>query len=147
MIKDVMITVTGTQGTGDHTEKTEFITGGWYEYRPDRTRITYEESELIGMEGTRTEIEIKDGVVGIVRSGSNNHTLMYEKGKKHIGYYNTPYGDFNIGTTTKEIKLDLHSWGGEIFIDFVSEFNGSVQSLNTTHIQIKERTSQHEQSN
>lgn len=141
MIKDVMITVKGSQSAGSESEETEFVTNGSYEYQPDNIRISYEESEIIGMEGTKTEISVSGGAVEVMRSGSNNHTLVYQKGKKHIGYYNTPYGEFSMAVTASMVRTDLHSWGGEICIDFVTEFNEMTQCRNSLCIQIKERTS------
>ncbi len=141
MIKDVLITVKGLQSFEGEQEETEFVTNGKYEYTAEQSHISYEESEIIGMEGTKTEISVSGGAVEVNRSGSNNHTLVYEKGKKHIGYYSSPYGDFSMAVTASAVKADLHSWGGEICIDFITEFNEMTQCKNSLCIWIKERTS------
>ena len=125
MIKDVLITVKGLQSFEGEQEETEFVTNGKYEYTAEQSHISYEESEIIGMEGTKTEISVSGGAVEV----------------NHIGYYSSPYGDFSMAVTASAVKADLHSWGGEICIDFVTEFNEMTQCKNSLCIRIKERTS------
>ena len=38
--------------------------------------------------------------------------MIFEKGKCHIGHYETPYGDFTISVTANDINVSLDENGG-----------------------------------
>jgi uncharacterized beta-barrel protein YwiB (DUF1934 family) len=54
-MKDVIISITGTQNfSQDPTDAVELVTEGKYKYSNGRGELTYMESELTGMDGTKT---------------------------------------------------------------------------------------------
>ena len=57
MMKDVVISLHSTQNTGTDEEDTiEFSTDGMYTYDGENACITYLESEVTGLTGTRTSV-------------------------------------------------------------------------------------------
>lgn len=57
MMKDVVISLLGTQNAGTDEEDTiEFSTDGMYTYDGENACITYLESEVTGLTGTRTSV-------------------------------------------------------------------------------------------
>ena len=62
-MKDVIISVTGVQQGVDGPDSMELVTAGKYGVSPDEIRLTWEESALTGMEGTRTSLTVQPGSV------------------------------------------------------------------------------------
>ena len=111
--KDVMITLKSIQHDGKENNETELITEGQYKKKDNGYVITYEESEATGFNGSKTVLTtFGEGLVTMQRSGSTISHLFIEKNKKHHCHYGTPYGDFMVGITTKDIKSKLDDNGG-----------------------------------
>ncbi|BEP27748.1 YwiB family protein [Helicovermis profundi] len=70
--------------------------------------ILYSESEISGMEGTKTLIKAKKDKVVLKRNGSNISELIFEKGINHSQSYITPYGNFLMETLTERIDLNIN---------------------------------------
>lgn len=140
MNKDVIISVKGNQSAlNQEKNMLEMITGGKY-YKKDNTYyVTYKESEVTGMKGTTTTLKIhKNGIVTLMRFGPVNSQLVFEKGQKHISYYNTPHGSFTIGIFANNVNIDVDDCGGEIHIGYNIEIDNNNSGDNDFHMSIKE---------
>lgn len=69
--------------------------------------VFYDESEISGMQGTKTMLKIKKDQVHMSRSGANVSKLIFEIGAKHESNYGTPYGEFVMETSTHSIDIDV----------------------------------------
>ena len=77
----VMISVRGEQYFDDvDPNATELMTEGTLEQTEDGFLLSYQETELTGMEGTLTTFEIGPGRVILWRSGSVNSQMVFEEG-------------------------------------------------------------------
>lgn len=92
-------------GEADHN--VEITTLGKVYLKDDTIFVFYDESELSGMQGTKTMLKIKNDIVNLSRSGANVAKLTFESGVKHESNYGTPYGEFVMETTTKNIRVDV----------------------------------------
>ena len=63
--------------------------------------------------------------------------LIFEKGKCHIGHYETPYGDFTISVTANEIDVSLSENGGNINIDYIMDINNVARSRNGLSLTVR----------
>ena len=84
-MKDVMIRILATQMGDDPratTELAEFSTEGQLECADGVGTLTYPESELTGMEGTRTSITVHPRSVVLSREGKLNTSMEFLEGKK-----------------------------------------------------------------
>ena len=54
--------------------------------------LSYQESELTGLEGTTTSFEVRGPQVILSRTGSVNSQMVFEEGKQHTSLYETPFG-------------------------------------------------------
>jgi uncharacterized beta-barrel protein YwiB (DUF1934 family) len=137
--KNVIISVKGTQSYADTDEnRLELVTEGKY-YRKDNTYyITYKESEMTGMEGTTTTLKVKDGTVTLMRFGSVNSQFIFQKGQKHISYYDTTYGAFTISVFTNSMDISINDSGGEIKVDYELEVDNNKSGENDFYMLIRE---------
>ena len=138
MKKDVLITLVGTQNNDGEKDKVELITEGSMCKKGDTYYITYKESELTGMDGTTTTVKVQDKKVTILRFGTNNTQLIFEKGKHHVCCYDTMYGAISVGVWAQNVKIDLDDNGGEIFANYSIDVDNNLVGKNDFHMQVKE---------
>lgn len=139
MNKDVIISIKGMQ-TSDNLEesKMELITEGKYYKKGESVYVTYKESEVTGMEGTTTTIKIKGDMVTLMRFGTVNSQFVFERGQKHLSYYDTQYGSFTIGVFTNNMEIDLQEFGGEIRVGYQLDIDNSSTGYNDFRMTIRE---------
>lgn len=137
--KEVIISITGTQSlSGGENNLIELVTEGTYYKNEDRYYAIYAETEITGMEGTTTTVVIEPERVMLTRVGSVNSQLTFEKGHKHVSYYDTSGGAFTVGIFTKEIYIKIGDAGGEIKIDYQLEIDNEGIGKNDFHLTIRE---------
>lgn len=139
MTENVIISIHAEQIVeGQEPDVTELVTAGTLEYGPEEgCRLSYRESELTGMEGTRTEFCIKGRQVTLARTGGVNSLMVFEEGTRHFSMYETPFGALSVGVNTRYLRADLRPDGGELEIDYALEINHGVAGLNMFHIQVR----------
>ena len=138
MKKNVCITIKSTQTVDEEKDTTELFTFGAMEQFDGGFRLHYDESEATGFEGSSVTLEVSDNMVTMTRSGKVISSLFIEKGKKHHCHYGTAFGDFMIGVCTDEIKNELKSTGGDVYLRYTLDINSSYMSENEMHINVKE---------
>lgn len=139
MDKNVIISVKGTQSTNNQANIImELVTEGKYYKKDEAYFITYDESEVTGMNGTTTTLMVTDDVVTLVRAGSVNSQFVFQQGQKHISYYDTEYGAFTVGVTANEVDVRIDDNGGEIRIDYQLEIDNNETGENDFWMSIRE---------
>ncbi|HZK28290.1 MAG TPA: DUF1934 domain-containing protein [Thermoclostridium sp.] len=138
MKKEVMITVDSKQ---EHPDKDadiyNFVTEGSFYKEEDNYYISYDESNLTGMEGTTTTFKIEPNSVTLIRFGSVSSLMVFEKGRRHVSEYNTEHGTFEIGIMAQNLSVDLDDLGGHINVEYVIEVNNQVASYTTFDLKVQ----------
>ncbi len=140
-MKAVLIEIKGIQQyEGQDSDKTTFTTVGTLEYKDGIYVLSYDESEMIGAKGVRSELSIyEDGTKMILaRTGGMESRMTVEKGRRHNCLYNTPHGDFVIGIYGESIRVDIKSDGGSIYMSYNIDVNSGLLSKNILDIKVKE---------
>ena len=117
MIKKAIISICSTQDIGEK-EKIEVVTVGEFSINGDEFIATYDETEISGMEGTKTTLKIKGNKVVLHREGTTSTKMEFQKNNTQVALYNTPYGMLELKTSTKELDLDVDEKGGNISIKY-----------------------------
>ena len=139
MEKDVVISIKGMQKYEDAAPDTiELVTEGRLIRDETGYTLTYQESELTGLEGTLTTIQVEGEQVTLMRVGEFNTQMVFREGRRHLSMYNTPYGAMAIGVNTRHLLAELDDHGGNIEIDYCIEVDHAVASRNIFCIQFKE---------
>ena len=108
----------------------------------ERVIIVYEESELTGMEGSTTQVSFEKNcpeLITMMRHGSINTILVFEKGKRHICTYQTQYMPFEICVNTKDVQNNLLE-SGKIDLDYIVEIRGAQAERTRFCIEIIENS-------
>jgi uncharacterized beta-barrel protein YwiB (DUF1934 family) len=111
-------------GENEHSEMT---VEGRYHDDGIRVAISYDESELSGMEGSRTTISYQKnepGVITMLRTGSVKTALLFEKGRCHECVYQTPIAHFDVRVQTDEVNNSLEGVG-VLYLDYTVELKGA----------------------
>ena len=139
MNKDVMITIRSSQSMGGETESVELITAGTYSDGPDGARLSNQESELTGLDGTKTVFLVRPDEVVLSRRGSVNSQMVFHPGESSSFLYSTEFGMMQMGLDTRRLECDLNEHGGEMEIEYDLDFQRSFLSRNTFTINVREK--------
>lgn len=141
MEKEVIISIKGKQEVGDGpAESMELVTKGWMQRKDGVYTLTYQESEMTGLEGTLTTIKVEqeEERVTLTRVGEYNSEMVFEEGNRHLSLYNTPYGAVSMGVNTRHLLAELDDNGGCVEVDYTLEVEGAVVGRNTFQIRAKD---------
>ncbi|MCT4566196.1 MAG: DUF1934 domain-containing protein [Maledivibacter sp.] len=137
-MKNVMLKIKGTQmPTGSDEDNIELITEGKFYDKDNAKYIVYEESELSGMEGCTTTLKITGNKVEMKRFGKATSQLVFEKGKRYVTNYSTPYGNFRMEILTKKLELGINEdIKGSISLEYQISLQGLAEGTNKLDIEI-----------
>lgn len=139
MGKDVIISIKGTQKYENADQDViELVTEGRLEREGGSYTLSYQESELTGLEGTLTTFQIEPERVTLLRVGEYNSQMVFEEGRRHMAMYNTPYGAMTVGVNTRHLLAELDDQGGDIEIDYAIEIDHAIAGRNIFQIKVKE---------
>lgn len=114
----------------------ELISAGTLEQTEEGYTITYQESELTGLEGTTTVLQVSEGQVTLLRQGGVNSVMVFEEGRQHVSVYETPEGTLAISVNTQRLRSALDARGGDIEIQYTIDVNHAATGLNQFHIHV-----------
>ena len=111
----VMLSLRSTQRYGEQeAEVLELTTEGTMEFRDGGWDISYEESELTGMEGVTTLFRVEPGVVTLSRVGKLNSTMIFRERVPHDSLYQMEFGTLLLTINATRVYYDIVPDGGTI---------------------------------
>ncbi len=139
MERNVIISIQGRQSfPQSEPEIIELVTEGKLEDRGEAgILLSYQESEVTGLEGTRTTIQVEPRRVTLMRTGTVNSQMVFEEGRRHQSLYNTPYGALEIGLHTRKIRASLDHRGGDVTIYYALEIDHEEAGRNMFRINVR----------
>lgn len=139
-LKNVIISIKGTQRDRSGTDDSiELMTDGVFSFENGQGSFSYMESELTGLEGTKTTFTFGPMGVMMNREGTFNSQMYFEEGQKHNFLYETPFGATTMGVNTNRIIVGMDENGGDLEIDYLVDFQQSVVGHNRFKINIREQ--------
>ena len=136
----VLLSIRGEQYfDGIDPDETELMTEGTMALTEDGMVLSYEESELTGMEGTTTTFEVKGPRVTLTRSGAVNSQMVFEEGRQHTSLYETPFGELSVDIQTSELKHNLSERGGLMEIKYSIAVEHTVTGRNCFKIRVRRK--------
>ena len=141
MDKSVIISIKGKQSYEDVEDETiELVTEGLLNKEGEGGyTLSYQESELTGLEGTLTTFQVEQGRITLMRIGEVNSQMVFEEGRRHLSMYDTPYGALAIGINTRRMRSSLGEHGGDIEIDYAIEIDHAMAGQNLFQINVREK--------
>lgn len=140
MTSDVLVSMKGLQFTNDaRQEEVEVITPGNYYFRNGKHFVMYEEIVEGYSERTSNLIKVNKDILEITKKGSYNVNMVFEKNKKHLSYYNTPYGNLAIGIIATNLNVEESMENISVNVDYALEVNDEFLSDCTVIMNIKSK--------
>lgn len=138
MNKDVIISIAGIQPDVDNKEPIEVISPGKFYERGGKRYVQYEEYDD-SYNSIKCMIKIDRNHIEISKKGAYNSCMLFEKDKKCMTAYDTPYGQLMVGITTtdlifledKDAIVIKIIYTLDINYEFVSECTVDIKILST----------------
>lgn len=139
MEKPVILSIRGAQSSEPGQEDVmELVTQGFLREEEGIFTLSYQESELTGLEGTTTTFLIEKDCITLRREGTLTSEMIFQVGQKHHSLYQTPYGSIMLGVNTQKAQADLDQSGGKLSIRYIMEIENQRIGENSFDIQVSE---------
>ena len=125
MTKDVLVTISGLQimSMAEDSEPVEVITAGDYYKKNNKHYVIYDEVTE-GFDGTtKNIIKLQEDCVHITKRGITNVHMVFEKNKKNITCYQTPFGNLMLGIDAKNISIKEDEHDISVNVEYALELN------------------------
>ena len=138
MKRNVMLSILGKQRYQNQEPETielvtegtmEFINGGW--------EITYEESDLTGLQGVTTVFRVEPDKVTLRRTGPLRSTMEFRVGESHDSLYQLEFGTLMLTVTTRHLFFDILPEGGCIDLIYDIDIEQSESGTVDYHMDIR----------
>ena len=125
MEKEVLIHVRGLQmmETDDRQEPIEIVVPGQYYFRNGSHYLRYEEMLDETSKPTVNYIKMSPQGVEVRKQGLVNVHMVFEQDKKNITYYQTPFGNIQMGISAARVNCEETENNIDIHVDYALEMN------------------------
>lgn len=146
MTKDVLVSISGLQidvqayGMED-AEPIEVVTPASYYFKNNKHYILYDEMTEGIHDVTKNRIKIiGNEVLEIMKIGVYNAHMIFEKSKKNLTYYQTPYGQMLVGVDTKSLDVSVTEKNIDVRVDYELDINHAPLANCTIRMNITPKT-------
>lgn len=134
--KPIKIKVNTTIWNNGEKETFELSTFGRYYEKNDAFYLQYEEVMEEGSINSIVKISTDETL--ILRSGAVSMRMVFEKNKKRLGRYETPFGTMGISTRTNRLAYNIEDTAGNLDILYELHMQGALAGTYHLEIQFKE---------
>lgn len=114
MEKSKAVITVNSVAVDDKDSEIEIVSVGTFEKIDDKYIVEYDETEISGMEGTKTTIIIHNDSFSLKREGAIETNMEFKIRKENVALYKTPYGIIDMKTFTKKLDININENGGTI---------------------------------
>ncbi len=140
MLEDVVIHMHSVQNSDqDECDTLDFCTDGQYMVDGDTVCFSYMETEVTGMDGTRTSVFVRPNEVVVDRDGTVTSRMVFRERERNKFIYNTPNGSPILTINTRSIRHRFNDDGGELEVDYVLDVEHFVVSRNKIFIRVEKQ--------
>ena len=137
MMKDAVISIHSLHNCGLEDEDViDFTTDGFYYTDGEAYCVAYMESDVTGLEGTRTSVMVLPDRVVVDRDGGITSRMEFCEGGKTSFLYDTPMGSATLSMNTRRISCRFDEYGGEMELDYVLDMEHMVVSSNVFRLRV-----------
>ena len=141
MHDNVIISIKGRQVNENGPDEIELVTAGqMIRTESGDFTVSYQESELTGLEGTTTLLRSEGSRITLLREGTVNSQMVFEEGRRHLSMYETPYGSLSVGINTRRVRSTIGESGGDLEIDYAIEIDNLVAGRNHFFMNVRKDT-------
>lgn len=105
MTKEVLLAIKGLQFDGNSQEDLLTVLPAEYYERNGKHYVIYEETSEDSSQVTRSILKFRENELSVMRKGEVSVNLLFEKGKRNLASYYTPFGELMVGIYTGSMEL------------------------------------------
>lgn len=128
MTKEVLIHMSGLQTLEEEQgqeEPLELITVGEYYLRNNTHYLLYDEIMEGFQEPTHNFIKVRPGKMEVRKKGVVDVQMIFEKDKKNLAFYKTPFGTMEMEIATTKVTMEETEELMEIRAEYALGINGN----------------------
>ena len=138
MKKKVMLSIRGEQKyEGQEPDVIELVTEGALEYRDGGWDLSYEESDLTGLEGVTTTFRVEKDQITLTRTGKLSSQMVFRVGMFHESLYQMDFGALMITVCATRVEDTITEQGGTIDLTYGINIEQSAVGIVTYHLDIQ----------
>lgn len=134
MTQDVLLTISGLHDAvgaepEEEGDEIEVVTPATY-YLKDGKHYIFFEEVVEGVPGvTRNRITIQgEDMMDIMKSGVTNSHMIFEKNKTNLTYYETPFGQMQVGVHTRKMNVSVEEQKIQVEVTYGLDINHEAQA-------------------
>lgn len=135
-MQDILLTIKGSHTEGGQEDAVELITDGFLTHENGSYTIEYDESEMSGIENTKTRLKVIDECIHLVRQGALQTEFVFAKTQPFEASYTTPFGAMQVSVFPTHVQSMLSEKEGNIDLEYIIKIGGA-EALNKLYIQYK----------
>lgn len=140
MTKDVWISIESLQKSNNQeAEKIEVIAPANYYKKNGRHYVIYDEIQEGGITSKNT-LRFDEQIVTVTKRGDVSVDMAFEKDKRNMTNYITPYGTLLVGINASKVQIDERDNSIGINIDYSIDINYEHLSDCTISMNIRSKT-------
>ena len=130
MTKEVLVTFCGLQSDPDGKSDGGIRTAarGDYYHKNGKHYVLCEETVEGLEERVKSRLKFDSDTVEVTRGGALEARMVFQKNKKHLTGYRTPFGQMLMGIVTREIRLTQRKEHITVEVDYALELNDEFLS-------------------
>ena len=138
MKQNAVISIRGRQYyENQDPEVIELVTEGTIEQIDGGYCISYEESDLTGLDGVTTEFRVEQDQIVLTRTGKINSQMVFKEGVTHDSLYQVDFGALMISVMATKISGNITAEGGVIDLVYRIEIEQTAMGTIDYHLDIK----------
>lgn len=134
----VMLTIRGRQHYPEQEpEEIELVTEGVMRSAGEGWELTYEESDLTGLQGVTTTFFVEPGVITLSRKGPLSSQMVFQEGVYHESLYRMEFGALMITVCASKVRYAISEAGGTIDLTYAIEIEQTTAGHIEYHLDIR----------
>ena len=136
----VVLSIEGKQSYMDQDpEVIELVTEGVMEQIDGGWNLSYEESDLTGLQGVTTTFRIRPNEVVLDRTGKLTSQMIFVEGQKHDSLYQMELGALMLSVCATRVSYDLTEAGGTVDLSYRIEIEQTSAGVIDYHLEIRKK--------
>ena len=133
----VMLKIRGEQRyEGQEPEVVELTTEGVMTQTAEGWSISYEETDLTGLQGATTTFTVKPGHVTLTRTGTVQSSMVFQEGVRHESLYQLDVGALMVCVCARRIQTELSMEGGYLDVYYTIQIEQAMAGVVRYHIEV-----------
>lgn len=136
----VLLSIRGKQAYLEQEPETiELITEGVLEPAGEGWKLTYEESDLTGLQGVTTTFFVEPRKITLTRKGPLQSEMVFQEGVFHESLYRMEFGTLMITVCANRVKFDITPEGGTIDLTYAIDIEQTAAGYIEYHLDIRKK--------